>query len=182
MFPTRLGSNGSVTLSDALPFVFRNLTVLAFASSSLTTKVDFTVTGSMATLFASPGKTLTAGLPLPGLGTLYMSPSRGTFDIGQVRIDRAGIGKLSFSVPTHSLDDLVLVCQAVVETKAGTPVGIWKKTKVADKKYRLTFIKFGYVPASGCLKRTCNVKLGPADTLLVIIGTGTGAEHINWTF
>jgi hypothetical protein len=148
MFPIRIGTNGSVTLSDALPFVFPNLTVLAFASS----------------LFVS--STVTAQ----------------TLDIGQVRIDRAGIGKLSFSVPTHSLNDLVLVCQTVVETKPGTYVGIWKKTKVADKKYRLPFIKFGHVPTSGCLKRTCNVKLGPADTLLGIIGAGTGAEHINWTF
>jgi hypothetical protein len=98
-------------------------TDLVKSTGGLMTHVDFLVTGypgSLATIFVSAGPTLTVATPIPGLGMLYMRPSRGIFDLGPMKLDRLGIGHLRFKMPTSSLSGLVLVSQAIVTTKPGT--------------------------------------------------------------
>jgi hypothetical protein len=133
----------AATMFASTPTTAQTLSVetdLVKSTGGLMTYVDFTVTGypgSLATIFVSPGPTLTAGTSIPGLGMLYMRPSRGIFDLGPLKIDRTGIGHLKFKMPTSSISGLLLVSQAIVETKPGTTrltswSGIGNKTPKTD--------------------------------------------------
>lgn len=123
-----------------------------------------------------------------GLGTLYMTPSR-IFHLADVKIDSRGIDKLSFTIPSDRIDHLVLVCQPIVMTKPGT-VQLTSWSGLINSASTTEGVDFeGGAMIYDDAKNRIEVdvyaapgKFKAGDSLLLIVGTGTGSHHERFPF
>ncbi|MBK9129670.1 MAG: hypothetical protein IPM13_18075 [Phycisphaerales bacterium] len=91
-----------------------------------TTRMTFTVRAPAFSVGIVYGSTRTTnGVPLPPYGTLYLDPGAGLFNLFAIPIGPTGVGTLSLTLPTASLDGLMLATQAVIVTGSTVTLSNW---------------------------------------------------------
>ncbi len=154
------------------------------STGGVITSLDFEVTGSPrsdAVLLCSLSPN-TGGLRLPGIGRLYLDISQPIFELGRIRLNNTGVGRLSFSMPAGSLDGMVLTAQAVVSSSPGTIQmtswsGIGSATTPGDGPGGGVIVDYDH--ATGTLHTI--VDGAPGDRVIVYhVGPSGHAVAVDW--